>query len=138
MGLISDEIEKIASTPYHFKDAKKFKRCNKLIARGVFGSSSWLYAQNCSSVNTGIYTQDDIVGVSVNGGRASRLRFSESEVLLAISAGAVIITDCLLDRNRKFNVGEREIAKFLMANGYEEINGNGIWYPRITNIDIIS
>ena len=120
---------------YENKDMVKFAGCNKLITRGAVGSSShkYMFMNNKWDINTGDYTCDDIVGVSVNGNRANRLSFDSDEVYLAIEAGATIITDNNANRYRSFNVGERELAKFLIdwGYGYKDHPKGGIWKPYI-------
>jgi hypothetical protein len=43
-------------------------------------------------------------------------------------AGATLITDTPTDRNRSYNIGEREVAEFLTKGGYEEVSP-GTWKP---------
>ena len=122
------------------KDQKKFNLLGgitKYIGFGPEKSSSDHYAKTsfASIANTGSYTADDIVGVSVNGSRPDRVsvltdRRLSSEVLKALSAGATVITDRRDYRESSgFNVGERELAEFLSGHGYTEINGTGVWVP---------
>lgn len=118
-------------SPYFAKDVSKFKNANKLIAYGEPNTSSKAYAEavNPKQLNTGKYSDTDIVGVTVNGGQKSKLDVPrvENELSKAVKGGSTIITDAINDRKRSYNSGEREIAKYLRVNGYEEINGNGIW-----------
>ena len=105
---------------YQNKDMVKFAKCNKLISRGAIGSSSHRYSllDDFWIPNAGSYSSSDQVGISVNGARRGRLSFDKNEVLLAISAGVSFITDNEYNRNRSFNIGEREIANFLIEHGY--------------------
>lgn len=119
----------------HFfeKDKKKFKNCNKLIARGSAKSSSsnkYRIAAK-SAANSSYYEQSDIVGVSVEGNRRGRVEANFEELLLAIKANATIVTDNSYDRNRSYNIGERGIEKFLLKNNYTESNGNGVWTSQL-------
>lgn len=111
---------------YQRKDAVKFNKANKLIARG--NGSSGLYARICADIcNTGSYNNKDIVAISVNGARKGRKDFNQLEVMRAIEANSTIITDNAMDRVRRYNIGERNLAKFLIDNGYSEEKGTGIW-----------
>lgn len=127
--MISDLIETNLSniTKYNKKDIEKFRCCNKLISRGVINSSSYLYAICCKGyVNTGIYIPTDYVGISVNGNRTNRIKIDETELFLALNAKATIITDSKFDRERPYNIGEREVANILLNNDYHEYL-NGLW-----------
>ncbi len=118
---------------YQDKDAIKFAACNKLITRGAVGSSShkYMFEHYKWEINPGQYTCDDIVGVSVNGNRKDRISFDSNEVYKAIEAGATIITDNNANRYRAYNVGERELAEFLIdwGYGYHDHPKGGIWKP---------
>lgn len=118
------------NNPFWFKDQSKARQANKFIGRGAPGSSTAVYAAGLPRevVNCGQYVPTDIVFVSVNGARRNRVLFDRDEVMLAINAGAAIVTDSARDRYRDFNVGERELAEFLEANEYEELGG--FWTPK--------
>lgn len=118
------------NNPYWQKDQNKASRANKFIGVGAPGSSTAVYAAGLPRevVNCGEYVPTDVVFVSVNGARRNRVLFDQAEVLLAIEAGAAIITDSPLDRYRDYNIGERELAEFLEANDYEEFGG--FWTPK--------
>ncbi len=124
-GAISLAIEG-SITKHVKKDILKFLICNKLISRGV--GSSGLYAEICSEIcNTGEYIPRDIVGVSVNGDRQLRESFDPIEVDKAIEAKVTFITDVRSNRERSYNLGEREVAKYLENNGYRESGSSGRW-----------
>ena len=118
------------NNPYWTKDQDKAAFANKFIGRGAVGSSTAIYAAGLPRevVNCGEYVPTDVVFVSVNGARKNRRLFDQLEVMLAIEAGAAIITDSALDRYRDFNIGERELAEFLETNDYEELGG--FWTPK--------
>ncbi len=103
------------SNPYWAKDQTKAAFANKFIGRGAAGSSTAIYAAGLPRevVNCGEYVPTDVVFVSVNGARRNRVLFDRDEVMLAITAGAKIITDSPMDRYRDYNIGERELAEFL-------------------------
>jgi len=117
------------NNPYWAKDQAKASRANKFIGRGAAGSSTAVYAAGLPRevVNCGEYVPTDVVFVSVNGARRNRVLFDRDEVMLAITAGAAIITDNALDRYRDYNIGERELVEFLEENDYEELGG--FWTP---------
>ena len=109
---------------YNDKDKVKFAKCNKLISRGTVGSSSHKYQLGqilgipINNINVDSYESTDMVGISVNGARRGRLRFDKNLVDLAIEAKVTFITDNLYNRNRSFNIGEKEIADYLSSKGY--------------------
>lgn len=118
--------------PYWAKDQFKAARCNKYIGQGTAKSSTQYYADNLPEdiVNCGWYEQSDIVFISVEGNRAGRLLFDEDEINIAIQAGAKFITDNKANRNRDYNVGERELAKFLELKGYSvrDFAQGAVWF----------
>ena len=118
------------SNPYWVKDQAKAAFANKFIGVGAPGSSTAVYAAGLPRevVNCGEYVPTDVVFVSVNGARRNRVLFDRDEVMLAVQAGAKIITDSASDRYRDYNIGERELAEFLGENDYEEIVGH--WTPK--------
>jgi hypothetical protein len=125
---VFDKIMRIPGNKYREKDAKKFTKITKFIGRGSWVSSTHKYAQVLNGIaNTGEYSHQDTVGVSVEGNRNNRQPLDEAELMKAIQAKATIITDTLADRRRSYNVGEREASAFLKANGYKEYLGTGTW-----------
>lgn len=128
--LIGEQISNITRGMYHNKNARKFKNCTVLIARGIKGSTSHTYAKHCSPVNPGVYKSTDVVAVSVNGVHANDIPVNEFELAKAIKAKAMIVTDNLIDRLRPFNTAERGVAAILDASGYREMNASGTWVPK--------
>lgn len=122
------------TTNYYLgKDQEKASKANKMIGFGAVNSSTYAYAQfNPETANTGIYGPDDIVFVSVNGNRKGRISaFDEpfiTELKKAIEARVTFITDVKADRERSYNIGEREVADILTAAEYDELIP-GIWFP---------
>jgi len=125
---------------YLEKDIKKFSICNKLISRGAAGSSSDLYAKGMylnipkENINCRNYSEDDVVGISVNGYRPNRVSFDKELVDLAIKAGSAIVIDNKKYRMRRYNVGEREVGEYLIKCGYECVEDNevrSVWKPRV-------
>jgi len=119
------------------KDQPKSDRANKFIGQGGMGSSTGQYAKDWGDkANTGKYTRDDVVFISAEGGdkKTSRVIPSFPEIQRAMDAGATLITDNAFNRNRPYNVGERDVANYLSKNGYVETKeGNGIWVPAAKN-----
>jgi hypothetical protein len=119
---------------YLQKDLRKFGDCTKLITRGVVGSSSHKYMfMGEWEINPSKYDTEDIVGVSVNGNRRGRIPFDRDELYLAVAVEAIIITDNLYNRNRSYNIGEREVAEFLTEHGYtmEDSILRGTWTKEV-------
>jgi len=126
IGQPAERVDISTSTrksPYFKKDLAKFSGINKLIARGSKNSSSEAYRIAAGPLaNTGSYTSSDVVGVTSEGNRVGRVAPDVNEIKKAIAAGATIITDAKEDRNRDYNIGEREVAKLLTSNGYTEVS----------------
>jgi len=117
--------------PYSNKDVAKFKECTKLISRGARYSSSWYYSKH-PLANTGDYCSSDTVGISVNGKRRNRIPADFVELHQAIKSGVkVFVLDSLGDRNRTFNVGEREVTDYLIKQGYKELGISGVFTKRL-------
>lgn len=119
---------------YLAKDQAKASKANKMIAIGVMGSSTYKYAlANEEVANTRNYVEGDVVFVSVNGKRAGRISPYQDplrhEIVSAIEANVTFITDNKYDRNREFNIGEREVANLLEFHKYTEV-GEGVWQKK--------
>lgn len=109
------------TSPYLAKDQAKANKATKFIGRGSESSSTAQYAKDFGKkANTGLYTDKDKVFVSAEGNRPGRIDPDFDEIGKAVSAGATIITDNETNRNRAFNIGERQVADFLTKNGYAE------------------
>jgi len=115
------------NNPYWAKDQAKAARANRFIGIGAPGSSTDVYRKGLllEQVNRRSYSPDDIVFVSVNGYRRFRLDISYIEDLIKIAAkaGAAFVTDTYTDRERPYNIGERELAALLLKLGYTEYHG---------------
>ena len=117
-------------TFYQKKDKDKFKICNKLISRGAAGTSSRKYSIEGvgkikpKKVNCKKYKITDVVGVSVNGACYDRETFDHKLLQKAITAQSTIIADTSYHAQRNYNVGERELIKFLKKNDYERVKEN--------------
>lgn len=122
---------------YTSKDQLKADKATKFIGEGAANSSTAQYAKDAGDkANTGKYTKNDVVFISVNGARANRQAPNLVEIQKAIDAGATILTDKLSDRERSFNVGEREVAAHLTKNGYVEEGNTGVWKPQAETADV--
>lgn len=122
------------SGPYTKKDQAKSDQATKFIGRGSDRSSTAKYAKAWGDrANTGQYTADDVVFISAEGNRGGRVAPDFAEVGRAVEARATIITDDKTNREREYNVGEREVAKFLTSKGYRETSP-GRWTSASTNI----
>jgi len=117
-------------TSFFAKDAAKAALANKMIGRGSERSSSQAYADAAGDkANVGSYSATDRVFITAEGNRAGRVAPDFEEIDRALAAGATIITDSKENRERAFNLGEREVAEHLAKKGYEEV-GAGIWKPK--------
>lgn len=120
----------LGRTRYTAKDADKAARATKYIGRGSARSSTEAYRRAIGPeyANTGRYTRDDVVWISVEGARNGRIEHDEREISLAATAGATFITDTREHRERLYNVGERAVASLLIHLGYSETSP-GRWTP---------
>lgn len=97
------------------------------------GSSTALYASQWKSMfpsrtNVLTYSRFDKVFVSINGNRPGRVPFKKIEFMVAkaVEAKATILTDPIFHRSRSYNVGEQELAVYLLQHNYVEVKP-GIW-----------
>lgn len=115
------------SNPYFSKDLKKAQKANKFIGQGSLASSTNKYMVAAGNLaNTGKYDENDIVFISAEGLRKGRKNINTDELLIAIEANVKFVTDNITDRQRHYNLGEREVASFLEKHQYKD-NGTGVW-----------
>ena len=119
------------AAPDAVKAPYKASRATKYVGYGAEGSSTALYAQQLEKqgmpVNSGKYTADDVVFVSVNGKPTTRNFVSTlNEVLKALDAGATVLTDsaAYLEKST-YNKGEKELAEELLDRGYIRTTSKG-------------
>jgi hypothetical protein len=119
-----------------YKDRLKAEIATQFIGLGSPESSTRKYFQfydNQKLACTGEYTKDDIIFVSINGRRPDRFPFAKIQkyIDLGIQAGVSFIADSLFNRNRSYNIGEKELEQYLLANGYYDIRypNYAIWIP---------
>ena len=139
-------------TPANSVDKKatiKGAMANKFIgfADGIFNSSTGKYAQQAGDkANTGNYTSDDVIFVSIPGKRGNEdVRHQQqdrtiAEALKALKAGATLLTDNkAYTENSTYNEGEKRLAKALNDAGaiYSEIQKDnqtiGVWTINTNN-----
>lgn len=115
---------------YHAKDQKKSSMATQYIGLGNAGSSTDVYRQDWGDkANTGVYISEDKIFISINGDKPHRVKFDaiKQYVDAGIAVNATFITDIPYHRNRAYNIGEREVADYLTANGYVEQGSTGVW-----------
>lgn len=113
--------------PYTAKDQRKADAANKFIGRGSQRSSTNAYAAAYGdNANCGSYVDTDVVFISAEGNRAGRINPDFDEIKRACDANARFITDDIANRSRPYNIGERQVAKFLTSQGYRE-SRPGVW-----------
>lgn len=126
-------ISQVQSTnPYFSKDLQKARNATKFIGRGSAASSTNKYMVAAGDLaNCGVYTAEDVIFVSAEGMRKGRLAVDFSELEKAVVAGATFVTDDSYNRNRPYNIGEREVAEFLTKNGHSD--NKGVWKSSYQN-----
>ena len=131
-------VKLTGKTPFTPKDQAKADRATKFIGRGSERSSTAQYAKDFGALaNTGSYTSADVVFVSAEGARAGRIEPDFAEIGKAVQAGATIITDAKEHRQREYNVGERQVAQFLLRSGYVE-SAPGEWSAPKRKLSLMS
>ena len=121
--------------PYTAKDQLKANTATKFIGRGSTASSTNIYRKDFGVLaNCGEYTKSDKVFISAEGNRACRLSPDFEEIRKAINANATLITDNKYNRNRSYNIGEREVANFIHMFNYKETSP-GVWMPKLDDIE---
>lgn len=120
------------TSPYTQKDQLKADHATKFIGRGSLASSTNKYRLSYGNLaNSGEYVSNDLIFVSVEGNRSNRIPLDKDEILLAIQAKASFLSDNPYHRIRTYNVGERELADFLLINNYKEtpLENFSLWEP---------
>lgn len=149
---VNSNTTRLNITPANSVDKKaaiKGAMANKFIgfADDIFNSSTGKYAQQAGDkANTGNYTSDDVVFVSIPGKRGNEeVRHQQqdrtiAEALKALKAGATLLTDNkAYTENSTYNEGEKRLAKSLNDAGavYSEIQKNnqtiGVWTINTNN-----
>ena len=115
-------------SPYFAKDLAKARQATQFTGQGSPGSSTAAYARAAAPrANTGHYVAGDVVFVSAEGNRTGWFdpigqapNGAYRAIDRAIAARARFVIDRPADRNRPYNIGERQVAAYLEAQGYEE------------------
>lgn len=114
---------------FTIKDQMKSDKANKFIGRGSPNSSTNSYREVWGALaNTGQYNEQDVVFISAEGLRTGRLSPDFEEIQRALQAKATILTDPPYHRCRSYNIGERQVAEFLLSHDYDELTP-GRWGP---------
>lgn len=109
------------SGPYIAKDQAKADLADKFIGRGSDRSSTNQYRIDAGlSANCGHYLPGEVVFISAEGDRRGRIAPDWVEIHYAVEARVFFVTDTPEDRNRAYNLGEREVAHCLTRHGYVE------------------
>ena len=128
--MIKHNVQLPSSSPYTSKDQLKANVCDKFIGRGSPRSSTAKYAEAFGILaNSGSYMNREVVFVSVEGNRKGRLALDISEISLAVKAGCTFIADKAYDRERSYNIGERELAILLTSLNFKskELSNFTLW-----------
>lgn len=126
MNLYQRLLQVKTTNPYFTKDLEKASKANKFIGQGSLASSTNKYAIAAGDLaNVGQYVKDDVIFVSVEGNRKNRMALDQDEILKAIEVGASFVSDNKYNRNRPYNIGERELEELLLSHGYTD--NNGFW-----------
>ena len=109
------------------KDQAKAEKATCFLGEGSSKSSTNTYQKICRDYIKNEYSTDDIVFISVEGNRSNRLPLNEHKVLAVINAEAMIICDNTYNRERLYNIGERELYRLLMINKYQVLIENSLY-----------
>jgi len=125
-------IKITTNKPIGEKDVKKAEKADYFIGIGCKGSSTESYQKQTPKelCNKTSYDKAGKVFVSINGKRRNRIGIKKILDLLqhAKNAGCSFIADKEYDRQRDYNIGERELVCWFEENDYFEV-GKGEWYP---------
>lgn len=126
------QIKLSTTGPYTVKDQLKANLATKFIGRGSMASSTAQYARDFGALaNCGKYVPSDVVFVSVEGNRRGRSTLDKLEVDKAIKVGAWFVADNRYNRERQYNIGERELSDYLTQAGYtvSDFTTHSLWKP---------
>jgi len=117
---------------YREKDMKKFSICNKFIIYGMVWSSSYKYSKEFKNVNVWKYNLNDVVWISINWNRKWRLwlDYFKDEINKCINDWCIrFVIDNKFDRERSYNIWEREIYNYLLLKWFKEIDNK--WWMKL-------
>ncbi len=114
---------------YLAKDQTKFKVCTHFLGIGSNISSSYKYQHTDLlglNLNRDLSTLDSnsVLGISIEGNRSNREKISIEILEPIVATQCIIVLDNEYNRNRSYNIGEREIAAMLRNLGYVEEQGD--------------
>lgn len=109
------------------KDQAKAEKATCFLGEGSSKSSTNMYSKICKDYIKDEYFTNDIVFISVEGNRNNRIPLNENKVLQVISDGAMIICDNTYNRERSYNIGERELYRLLLLNNYQVLTENSLY-----------
>ncbi|MBI4742684.1 MAG: hypothetical protein HY777_14295, partial [Betaproteobacteria bacterium] len=138
LATTDSHIELPKTSIFTKKDQIKSDKATKFIGRGSARSSTAAYAKAWGErANSGEYSASERVFLSVEGDRSGRVGLDTAELQKAMDARSTIITDDVANRERSYNVGEREAAAYLSRHGYVETKP-GEWGPLGANPPVVT
>ena len=117
--------------PDAVKAVAKAKKSSQYIGFGKNGSSTELYAQQAYQqgvpINSGRYSDQDIVFASINGTPSKEdFKSTLKYVVAALNAGSVVLLDSSKYLKKStYNKGEQELSKMIL--NMKDANGNSIY-----------
>lgn len=123
------DIDKMFNKEDYISDKTKLSKANKFIGYEEGNEKTAEYyriLKQKNKANLETYNVHDVVYVAGGQEKRGRKLPRLDLVQLAMNAGATIITDNPADRSKPINIGEREVAEYLSANGYKETLP-GVW-----------
>jgi len=123
LDAMSNEIEfgspaeEIFQGKYGEKDKAKWDRSDLLLANLDSKGSTGRYVKNLPNWNG---EENKVLFISVNGKRKDRAPLPVERVMDALHKGCSFVTDNPENRNRDYNVGERNVADILSKWGCKE------------------
>lgn len=129
--LVVESILNSTVNSQRYRDAQTFKSITKFIAKGQAGTLSQVYSEALAPItNTGEYDSSDVVGISIQFASNYRKHSMDlEEILLAMRARAVLVTEMAYVREHNDNPAQREVVNFITRMGYRETNRSGYWLP---------
>jgi hypothetical protein len=147
---IANKVEEIVSAPGYVKEsAKKYlskelfkiRQATQFIGTGGGNDSTTQRMENAykqvGAANTGNYNSSDLIYVSSNGNRGSRFvnvkngklqgPYKNIDKAIAVGAKFIMDTKAHLDATKGYNVGEVDMANYLISKGYTRDDKTGIW-----------
>lgn len=137
-----DELKKLRTVDLRVtksigvKDQYKANVAEAFIGIGATGSSTELYQKAFHVIgkdNHRSFDEGELVFISINGKRPGRVGIGAilPHLRALVLGNGIAITDNQTNAERAYNIGEREVARFLSDSGYQRFNFQnfGIWLP---------